>query len=529
LKLNFIEEEAMPECKRAIRVLVILAVVFAGPVCLADTEKNSANSRGKTTTAVAQPAASPAEKPKEKAATSEELLAAVEQLKNLVAEQSRKLEAQQGKIEELEHKLEQRESANGSTAAAATPAPAPAPPQNGEVKKLDDRLTQVETDFGAYKKSNDGKVGRFGPFAFSGDARMRFEPFYGGGPSTAVNQDRIRYRIRLRFNANAKFSDEFAGGFSIGSGDTNDPISTNQTLTNGFTRKPFFIDRAFIKYDPKWFSPFSVTVGKFGYTWYRTELTWDNDLNPEGFSETLAWKIKSPILERIALVAFQLPVLEQSTKLDTFIFGAQLQTNWKLGNYVKFGGYVGYYNYENADPLRAARAAATIGGSSNTNAASTTGQQFESKFGLLNAIGRLDFKTPWAKWPVMTQIDFVNNTRACRNLENIPVAQQTPCNPRDRSGYWADILIGRQQEKGDWQWGYSYIRVEREATVDAFNFSDLRQPTNTFNHRLILNYQAYRNIQLGFTGLFGRPLVTATSPSQETLLKRMQFDIIYKF
>ncbi|MBI3484752.1 MAG: putative porin [Acidobacteria bacterium] len=520
----------MPKCRRAIGVLLILVGLMAAPVCVAGTDGKDASGGAKATTA----AAKAAEKPKEKAASNEDMLAAIEQLKGMIADQSRELEAQrtalraqQEKMEAMERKVEKSETPTASAPASAVPAAAP--PQNGEVKKIDDRLTQVETDFGAYKKANDGKVGRFGPFSFSGDARMRFEPFYGGGPVATQNPNRVRYRVRLRFNATAKFNDEFSGGFSLGSGDTNDPISTNQTLTNGFTRKPFFIDRAFIKYDPKWLHPFSMTVGKFGYTWYRTELTWDNDLNPEGFSESLTWKINNPVLERISLVAFQLPVIEVSTKPDTFIYGGQLQTNWKLGDYVKFGGYVGFTNYQNADALRDARAAATIGGSSNSNAASSNGSQYESKFGLLDVIGRLDFKTPWSRWPVMAQLDFVNNTRACRNLVNVPLANQTPCNPRDRSGYWTDLLFGRQQEKGDWQWGYSYIHIEREATVDAFNFSDLRVPTNVFNHRVVLNYQTYRNVQLGFTGLFGRPLVTTTTPTRESILKRLQFDVIYKF
>jgi hypothetical protein len=42
-------------------------------------------------------------------------------------------------------------------------------------------------------------------------------------------------------------------------------------------------------------------------------------------------------------------------------------------------------------------------------------------------------------------------------------------------------------------------------------------------------YQAYKNIQLGFTGLFGRPLNWHTAATPEPILKRLQFDVIYKF
>jgi hypothetical protein len=77
--------------------------------------------------------------------------------------------------------------------------------------------------------------------------------------------------------------------------------------------------------------------------------------------------------------------------------------------------------------------------------------------------------------------------------------------------------------------GYARILVEREAVLGAFNYSEMRQGTNLSQHRIDAFYQLENNIQLGFTGLFGRPLVTATSPTLENTLKRLQFDITYKF
>jgi len=529
---SFKEERAMPEFRKAIGVLVTMAVLLAAPVCLAAADEKDANGGAKAT-ATAKRAEKEKAKPREKTVSNEELMATIEQLKSLVEQQSQDLAAQsaaireqQQKMEALERKVVDMPSAEATSTATVV---APAPQQSGEMKKLDDRVIQVETDFGAYKKSNDGKVSRLGPFAFSGDARIRFEPFHGGGTSTATTPARNRYRIRLRFNATAKFSDQISGGFSLASGDTNDPISTNQTLGIGFTRKPILIDRAFVKYDPKWAKPLSFTAGKQAYPWYRTELTWDNDLNPEGVSESLSWDFRNSPLERIAFVLFQGPVIEVSGGKDTFLYVGQFQSNFKFGSFVKLGTYIGYYNFQNADPLREARALGTVGGSSNANAASTTGIQYESKFGLFNAISRLDFKTPSARWPVWVLFDYVNNTRACDNVVNIALANQTACNSRDNTGYWAEIQFGRTAEQGDVNFGYAFIRLEREATVDAFNFSDLRAPTNIFNHRVIFNYQAYRNVQLGFTGLFGRPLVTATTPTAESILKRLQFDVVYKY
>jgi hypothetical protein len=48
-------------------------------------------------------------------------------------------------------------------------------------------------------------------------------------------------------------------------------------------------------------------------------------------------------------------------------------------------------------------------------------------------------------------------------------------------------------------------------------------------NRVNLGYQPYRNIQVNWTGLFGRQLVTSSTPTEEKRLRRMQFDLLYKF
>ena len=138
--------------------------------------------------------------------------------------------------------------------------------------------------------------------------------------------------------------------------------------------------------------------------------------------------------------------------------------------------------------------------------------------------------------------DFVDNTEACANVGNILAApantaletftqsRNAVCNPHQRRGYWLEGRVGRLQEKGDWNFSYTRMFVEREAVLGVFNYSEMRQGSNVSQHRVEAFYQAYKNIQLGFTGLFGRPLVTATSPGPaENLLKRLQFDVTYKF
>ncbi len=171
-----------------------------------------------------------------------------------------------------------------------------------------------------------------------------------------------------------------------------------------------------------------------------------------------------------------------------------------------------------------------------TGVTSITSAQFASKFGLFDNIARLDVDTGHARIPISFIGDYVQNTAACGNLPNITAApantatatyKQTvnsPCNSHYRRGYWAETTVGRLQKKGDLQFGYAHMYIEREAVLGNFNYSDIRQGTNVTQHRFTSFYQFDSNVQLGFTALVGRPLGTT-----EPWLTRLQFDSIYIF
>lgn len=546
----------MSDLKRVVTVMCVLALLCA-PAAAQQQARNTVPDRhaaaGKRSTEsrVAREPKDASGKEAKDSKSNEEVMAALEQLKVLVQQQSEQIEAQnktireqQAKMEALEHQMQQQTAgmaANTEAARAEANRIEDVELIQGQLEAVADsanetagRISKLETGVAAQNRATEGKLRQLGNFTFSGDIRARYEPFFGGGPSTGSSlPERHRPRIRLRFNTTAKFSDEWNGGFSIATGDDADPISTNQTLTSFFQRKSFRIDKAFVDYTPGWMKSalrnngeLRITAGKFGYTWYRTELTLDNDLNPEGVSESLALRFKNPVFKGLTLVAFQLPFNESSSAKDSFMQGGQIQTLWQFGDRIKFGGYVGFYDYRQADRIRAAQTAGTLSGSTNNNAA--TASQFASKFGILDTIARLDVNTWSSRWPLMLQFNFASNTRACANLVNI-TGTLPACDASDRNAYWAEVQLGQGRETRDVQFGYTFIRIEKEAVLGAFNFSDMRAPTNNLNHRVNFSYQVNRNMQLGFTGLFGRQLVTTLSPTEERILKRYQFDAIYKF
>jgi hypothetical protein len=501
-----------------------------------------------------------------------DLRAEVEQLQQMVRDQQRRIEAL-----EAERNAAQPHSAAapvaaaaGSSEAASAPASTTSQSSNASVAEnlqagsTDERIRNLER-----------QIKGLGPISFSGDVRLRAEPLFGGPADGSL--DRVRGRVRVRFNALANLGSQFRTGITLASGDINDPTTTNQTFTGFYSRKAIALDQAFVEFTPRQFRALTVTGGKFRYPWYNTELTWDKDLNPEGAAQTLAFKLNTPVLKQISFVGFELPFAEvagTSTNkriAQQITYGGQMQTRWRIAPHVELSAYSGFYDFRGADSIALALARAgsknpqtplsgalplssgnpvqdstftttassvvTVNGAAlPTGVTSVANAQFASKFALFDNIARLDIDTGRPRFPLAFIGDFVQNTGACGNLADIASAppnsasqtfRQTlnaPCVANQRRGYWAEGRIGRLQQKGDLQFGYVRIYIEREAVLGNFNYSDIRQGTNVTEHRFDAFYQFDRNVQLGFTALVGRPLATT-----EPWLTRLQFDTIYIF
>src|SRR6185295_4526662 len=112
---------------------------------------------------------------------------------------------------------------------------------------VEDRLKKVET-----------RVSEIGAIKFSGDIRLRSESFFGqqnilangDNPGVLGNEltPRHRMRLRARLQMRGSITDEFDWGLRFSTGSFADNISTNQTMTDFFNRKPFGVDQAFISY-----------------------------------------------------------------------------------------------------------------------------------------------------------------------------------------------------------------------------------------------------------------------------------------
>ena len=536
----------------------VMALALSLTLCaFAAQAQSTAAAPAKTTKKKMAPKTDPAV-----AAQLDALKQAMDAQQQQIKQLSDQVQSRDQQIQQLQQKVDQSQAAAADAAGKADSAASTAAQQSADVTALKSDVSDLKLnstnaavsiqDTQKVIAGEKADIKALGNLKFSGDLRVRYEPFFGGGPASgAASATRNRERYRLRFNVNTKVDNDFTVGLSLASGDLGDPVSTNSTNTGFDTRKPIAIDKAFAAYNPHYFKPFTLTVGKFGYTVYRTELTWDNDLNWEGASAALAYNWNKRFLNHLALVAVGNDLFEVGGGADTYMVGGQLQTGWTLLPKVKLTADGAYYAFANADSIAQNQGQTpadgfgtqgitnTGGGNFGFSASSLSNnfgvisgkRVFASQYGILDAIARLDIDTGYKRWPVYALLDFAQNTEACDNIHMFVVAAVTPptCDSRQRHAYWGELRFGQTKNKGDMYVAYTFMHIERDAVLSAFDFSDLRQPTNVAEHRLEAYYQAAPHVQVGVTGLIGRQLVTAQSAALERYLKRWQFDTVFAF
>jgi len=265
------------------------------------------------------------------------------------------LAAQQQQIQQLQQSLAQRDQTvqaaqqqaqQAQTAATdaqqkVSAVEASAGSEKQSFTKLDSDLTDVKTTIQNQLLTSQDEQKRvsalesaFGRFRLVGDVRVRGESFFQKGVA-----DRNRARIRVRFGFDGKLNEDFFGGIALATGSLGDPTTTNETLTNNFDRKTIGLDRGYITYNPLAHKWLSITGGKFAPNWQKTSITFDPDLNTEGFSEKISYDIQhTPVVQNLTIQAMQLLFNEASGTgglyhgHDSFAVGGQASAklNFKI-------------------------------------------------------------------------------------------------------------------------------------------------------------------------------------------------------
>ena len=359
-----------------------------------------------------------------------------------------------------------------------------------------------------------------------GDLRLRDEGFY---------QDELharnRVRVRARLGLTVAPSDEVSATVRLATGNANDPISTNQTFDSVFTRKSINFDWGYLTLkpgkslglEPGWLT---VTAGKFGVNAFRpSELIWDDDVSPEGATETLNLvEHRDGFLRGLRVNAFQWIVDEVAAGADPWIPGGQvvLETapstgvGWTFAladyDYVHIDGVASKFLNQFNDPPTNSKPNSSFNSqlaNSNSVVKDANGKilRYKSGFNVFNVATELDAADPVGlKIPAGLFGDLAYNTEA--NGRNVGFYVGAGIGKAGKDWY-RDTL----KNVGDWGLSYTYAWVEKDSVLSIFTFSDINEfstrpatagaarptqkgGTNLGSHILRIDYVLLPNLQL---------------------------------
>lgn len=272
--------------------------------------------------------------------------------------------------------------------------------------------------------------------SIKGDVRLRYEGIDEDGEETR-NRGRFRTRLGLTadVNENVKAIVQFASG-----GDN--PVSTNQSFDDGFSRKDIGLDLAYLDWTPN--DNTHVYGGKMKNPYHRAgghALVWDSDLNPEG----VAVSYSTGGFFGTAGLMF---VEERSSADDSLLMGVQGGYEFELSDGVSLMAGLSYYDYTETsgnEPF--------YNGSPAGNTVDEDGNliydynQLEFFAELATALGDVPFSV------------FAN------------VVQNTDVDSED-TGYAFGAAIGKARSPGTWQASIAYQDLEADAVIGTYTDSD---------------------------------------------------------
>lgn len=526
--------------------------------------------------------------PETRTETTEAKVTALEQM---LIEQSQRLDRLQQTIVDQQETIRLLAARlNNVDVSATSTAQASVAPQTAKTPTVDDRLKTVES-----------RVAELGAIKFSGDIRLRSESFFGLSNSLANGDNpavfgndlspRHRMRLRARLQMRGSIGQEFDWGLRIATGSFTDNISTNQTLTDFFNRKPFELDQAFVTYKPHRLPGVKLQGGKFEPPWTFTEMTIDNDLMVEGFNQSYSRGFKKSKLKDLTLVAWELPFVERNSAFvrnsngtvnidqsrrggrDLALYGGQARVRVEPNANVALNLSVADLFYSGTQyispvqvfgsqlqlpititiPANGATPAQTIttqvsiprdllvagngnlGAINASNNATNRDGRLSSGFNLVDMLARLELKHS-KRFPVAIILDFVTNTQTHDVVVAGPTGADVLLPNHENHGFWGEIQVGKTKDRGDMQFGYTFLRIKKDAVLTPLNFSDITQPSDVRAHRLQFFYAADPRVTFTVTGIFTQrpnglfgPFAATPAGSINRATTRLQFDTTLRF
>ncbi|MFN2515043.1 MAG: putative porin [Pyrinomonadaceae bacterium] len=503
----------------------------------------------------------------------------LDQLQKLVVEQ-------QQTIQVLVSRLRNEVAAPESSPVATTVVSA----QPSQSPTIEDRMKKVEarvSDIAPVKFSGDIRLRSESFFGLSNSLAN------GANPAVLGNQlsSRHRMRLRARLAMRGSIGEELDWGLRIASGSFAESFSTNQTFTDFFNRKPFALDQAFVTYKPRRAPGLRLQGGKFETPWTNTEMTIDSELMVEGFNESYSRAFKKSKVKDLTFVAWQLPFLERNSAFvrnsdgtvnvdqsrrggrDLALFGAQVRTRLEFNPQVALNLSIADLYFSGTQfispvqvfgnqlqlpvtitiPATGSTPAQTLttqvsisrdllvagngnlGLTSASNNAINRDGRLASGFNLVDTLASLELKNS-KRFPVTIILNLVTNTQTHDVVTAGPGGADLVLPNKENQGFWGEVQVGQTKARGDMLLGYTFMRIEKDAVLTPFNWSDITQQSDVRGHRFAFSYAADPRVTFTVTGiitqrpngLFG-PFVATPQGSFNIPTKRLQFDTVIRF
>jgi Putative porin len=514
----------------------------------------------------------------------------VQALRETVAAQQQQMEAQRQQMDQLKSQLQQLLDAAQQASATAQKVQGSAEQAQAtavqsqqsatDAQRLADQASSSAAEaktalavVDRQSKDEDKKVSALqdlvGRFRLSGDIRLRGEDIFQDCPACVT---RNRARLRVRFGVDGRLNENFMGGFALATGSLGDLTSANESLTNFFERKTIGLDRGYITFNPVAARWLSLTGGKFAYTWARTSLTLDPDINPEGFNQKFSWDLKTPFLKNFTVQGMQLLYNEVAKGDDSFALAGNVSAAFQLGPLTTTPSFT-LIDWGFPDAILNASAFATqattsgtppiqvpgegpgcatgsglpsvppcaiaSNGMTNATFVDAKGQRhFLSGFEYADFILNSQLKTGLSRFPLNLLLEYENNLKAASHPLDSKGKVITSIGSQNQA-YLGEISIGQIKNKNDLQFGYGFWRSEQDSILATFSESEQRAATNIIEHHIFASWRVRSNVVAAYNAWIGRTLNSnlqhavlapgVTPGETEPFLLRHQFDLIYSF
>ena len=377
-------------------------------------------------------------------------------------------------------------------------------------------------------------------------------------PYNNNDQNRNRFRLRARFGAEVDLEQGFTAGFRIGTGETNSPVSENQSFGTAsgqggnFSKYAVWLDRAFVKYNYSGESDldFTASIGRFDNPFFGTSMIWADDLAFDGGAVQAKYKVGNGLTPFLTMGAF--PVYNtdfsygtynsaKTSSYDKWLYGGQIGTDWKINQDFNFKVATAFYYFQNiqgqvsnlyipvssqdAGSTDASRPAFAQRGNTYIALRNIDNSTSANNFGAINQWQYFGLATPFHELAATARLDynhfepfqlsligeFVNNLAFNRNaiLNNGPASLQGPVNNLSNgsgtfqggnTAWNVNFQAGTVAltKLGDWNAGIGYRYVESDAIVDGFCDSDFGGGgTNLKGYTLYGRYALSPRVWLG--------------------------------